>query len=86
MSSYAKVEEATQIIESLIRYHAKVDPAMYFESRRETNEDDAVVDTSEDETEVLGNLELDQPVDRIGFDVHLSFYFKEWQNFKFYKS
>ena len=35
--SYAKVEEATQIIESLIRYHAKVDPATYFESRRETN-------------------------------------------------
>ena len=33
--SYAKVEEATQIIESLIRYHAKVDPATYFESRSE---------------------------------------------------
>ena len=61
--SYAKVEEATQIIESLIRYHAKVDPETYFESRRETNEDDAVVDTSEDETEVLGNQELDQPVE-----------------------
>ena len=61
--SYAKVEEATQIIESLIRYHAKVDPETYFESRRETNEDDAVVDTSEDETEVLGNQELDQLVE-----------------------
>ena len=60
--SYAKVEEATQIIESLIRYHAKVDPETYFESRRETNEDDAVVDTSEDENEVHGNQELDQPV------------------------
>ena len=68
--SYAKTEEATQIIESLIRYHAKVDPATYFESRRETIQDDAVIDTSEDENEVHGNVqpvendnnqEIDQP-------------------------
>ena len=51
--SFAKKEEATQIIESLIRYHAKVEPDTYFESRE--NIDDAVVESSEEENEVIEN-------------------------------
>ena len=49
--SFAKKEEATQIIEALIRYYAKVEPDTYFEQRN--NNDDVV--SSEDE--VIGYVE-----------------------------
>ena len=49
--SFAKKEEATQIIEALIRYYAEVEPNTYFEQRN--NNDDVV--SSEDE--VIGNFE-----------------------------
>ena len=58
--SFAKKEKATQIIEAMIRYHAKVEPDTYFESREKN--DDIVADTSENENEVMENVENNEIV------------------------
>lgn len=46
--SYVNKEQATLIIESLIQYHAKVDPVTYFETPRQNDEPESG-DTSEEE-------------------------------------
>ena len=46
--SYVNKEQATLIIESMIRYHAKVDPLTYYEPARKTEEHESG-ETSEEE-------------------------------------
>ena len=64
--SFAKKEEATQIIEAMIRYHARVEPDTYFEQKN-NNEDTA--ESSEDENLVPEN---DQNVENVENVVHVN--------------
>ena len=58
--SYVNKEQATLIIESMIRYHAKVDPLTYYEPTWKNDEHESAGETSEEENNADDNQKGNQ--------------------------